>query len=343
MTELNISKLIEVVDPVAGDFREVTPDPVPVPPLRMQAHNGRTMTLHEAALATTQFPQLLRQGLRPLLFSQYEMEMRSSDAWIDEQRSNSQFETGIEANTLGTMPIVPEGAPYPRIQATLDRSVQIENKKYGAILPITWEMVRYDRVGIIRDLIADRAAAMVHTEEEQAYAVMTTTGNYTNSNTGTVTFSAVGLDTGLKAIRTQTDSKSGRKYNLRPDTLVCGVGNELAAKQLLASPFVGGMGDKDATVKHGTGTTNPFRGLIRQIVVSPWLGQYEWCLTVAGKGIRKFVVEDLELLEQDAAANRYAYINEDSLLYRVRKVMGFGMWNDKFMYFSDSTTAPTIT
>ena len=314
MTELNISKLIEVVDPVAGDFREVAPEPVAIPALSFKGNNGRTMTLHEAALSTTQFPTLLRQGLRPLLFSQYAMEPITSEAWLDVERSNAQFETGVEANTLGTAPVVPEGAPYPRIQATLDRSVQIENKKYGFILPITWEMVRYDRTGIIRDFIGDLAMAMAHTEEEQAYAVMTATGGYTHSNTGTTTFSAVGLDTGLKAIRTQVDSKSGRKYNLRPDTLVVGVGNELAAKQLLASPYVGGMGDTDAVITHGTGTNNPFRGLIRQIIVSPWLGQYEWCLTVAGKGIRKFVVEDLELLEQDASANRYAYLNEDSLL-----------------------------
>lgn len=348
------SKIIDILDPQKGELKEtiVEAKPAPQHDLLLEA-NGRAMTLREAAeITTSDFPQLLRTGLRPILFSEYAAFPGTHMAWIGEERSDQEYETGIEANRLGKAPIVDENESYPEVTFKLDRSVQIHNQKRGFILPITWEMVRYDRTGMIRQAISDIAGALAYTEESDAYDVLGTSGNYTRNsttgdndigaNTAATTFSASGVNTAFNTLRTMKDRDSGRYLGIMPDTIVTGVGNEMAAKQLLLSPQLSGMGETDAVLTYGTGTSNPFRGMVNQIIVSPFLGQYEWVLMQRGKAIKKFVVEDLELLEESQNANSSAYFERKAIRYRADKVYGIGMWNDRFAYFSTSSTAPTV-
>jgi hypothetical protein len=128
-----------------------------------------------------------------------------------------------------------------------------------------------------------------------------------------------------------------------PDTLLVGVGCEMAAKQLLTSTALSGMGDTDAVITYGTGVNNPWRGLVNRIVVTPELTKYEWVLMQRGKAVKKFVVDDLELLEENQGANSSAYFERRAIRYRISKIYGVGMWNDRFAYYSNSTTAPTVT
>ena len=351
---MDTAKIIKILDPQSARLEEtvIAPRPVEQGNILLEA-NGRSVRLSEAAeITTAMFPQLLRTGLRPILFSEYAAYPNTHESWIGTEASDQEFVTGIEANNLGKAPIVPENGPYPEITFKLDRSVQIHNQKRGFILPVTWEMIKYDKVGMIRQGIGDIASALAYTEEDDAYTALRTVASYVrNSTTGdndvganyaATTFSGGGLNTAFMTLRTTKDRTSGRYLGIMPDTLLVGVGLEMAAKQLLTSATVAGVGDTDAVIVYGTGTTNPWRGLVNTIVVTPMLTKYEWVLLQRGKPLKKFVVQDLELLEESQGANSTAYFERKAIRYRADKVYGIGMWNDRFVYYSTSTTAPTV-
>jgi hypothetical protein len=350
---LNATKLIEVIDPQAGTLKETVKERPTVGDLIFE-HEGRPMSLREAAeFSMSEFPQLFRSALKPILFGEYAGWPGTHQFWIDEEMVNQEYVTGIANSGIGKLPVRPEGGSYTEIDVALDRSVQIQLQDRGAILPVTWEAIHYDRTGIVRDWLRDMAGAMAFTEEDDAYTVLTTTTNYTLSdttgdndvgaNTQTLTFSASAMVEALSLLRTMKDRKSGRYLGVMPDTLIVGAGLEMAAKQLLVSSELRGMGDTDAVLTYGTGTSNPFRGSVTQIVVSPFLGEFEWSLMERGKPIKKFVSADLELLEENMSENSSAYFERRSIRYRVSKIYGVGMWKQHFAFFSDSTTAATVT
>ncbi|WP_196301472.1 hypothetical protein, partial [Streptococcus pneumoniae] len=81
----------------------------------------------------------------------------------------------------------------------------IKNYKRGMIIPVTEEMQRFDQVNKVREIPDLLGRAMRRGEEQDAMNVITTTGNYTRSNTtgdndeganqASTTFSATGLIT----------------------------------------------------------------------------------------------------------------------------------------------------
>jgi len=351
---MDATKIIKILDPQSARLEEtiIERKPTPQGDLLLET-NGRSVRLSEAAeITTAMFPQLLRTGLRPILFSEYSAYPTTHESWIGTEASDQEFVTGIEANNLGKAPVVAENQPYPEITFRLNRSVQIHNQKRGFILPVTWEMIKYDKVGMIRQGIGDIASALAYTEEDDAYTALRTGASYIRTialgdndignNTAATTFSGLGLTTAFTVLRTMKDQASGRYLGVAPDTLIVGVGVELAAKQLLTSATMQGSGNADATVLHGNGATNPFVGLVNQIIVTPMLTKYEWVLMQRGKALKKFVVQDLELLEESQGANSTAYFERKAIRYRADKVYGIGMWNDRFAYYSTSSTAPTI-
>ena len=120
-----------------------------------------------------------------------------------------------------------------------------------------------------------------------------------------------------------------------------------AAKQLLLAPDIfraGTGGTSPAQEVYGTGTGNPFRGLINNIIVSPYFGtSFQWCLMQSRRAVMYQEVDPLQLLTgQVDYQNNEAYFVYDKIRYRVRLWFGVGMLNDRFAFLSDSTTAPTV-
>ncbi|KKK96067.1 hypothetical protein LCGC14_2666480, partial [marine sediment metagenome] len=158
--------------------------------------------------------------------------------------------TAISLAVLASMtvllPIVAEGAPYPKVDLSLDRSVKITNDKRGAIISVTREMLLFDKLGMVRQQLNDLGAAMAMTEETDAYTIISTTGNFTRTtadndignNTNTTTFSPAGLELAFSTLMTMKDRKSGRYLGVIPNTLIVGPRLMWGAKQLLLSPQV---------------------------------------------------------------------------------------------------------
>ena len=105
------------------------------------------------------------------------------------------------------------------------------------------------------------------------------------------------------------------------------------------------MGDTDAVLTYGTGTSNPFRGIVDNILVSPFVGaaaKYGWVLLQPRKAFMMQEVIPLQLTQLTNTTD-WPYHQADVLEYKVREFYGVDVFNDRFAYYSDSTTAPTVT
>lgn len=352
------SKIIKILDPQAGRTEETIvreSDAGPSALSLFEVQRGRRpMSLLEAA-TTSEFPQLLRDGIRAIAFDRYMATPVTWSQWVAVIPSDKQSEDWIEENILGEAPIVHEGTPYPEVKRDLDRTVNIRNYKRGLILAVTEEMIRFNRTNLIKREAEQLGRTHANTREQSCYTVLTTAGNYTRTtaagdndvgnNTAATTFSAAGLNTALNTLRTMKDRKSGVYMGVNPDTLVVAPQLEMAAKQLLMSPALQIPGDGVTTAKvYGTGVTNPFRGLVNTIIVSPRMGtSYQWALLEARQAVVLQEVEGLQILQE--AVNRVeheGYFLYDSIRYRSRDWFGVGMLNDRFAFYSSATAAPAV-
>lgn len=361
------SKIIEITDPQAGKVKETVIDPVAEAKKLQEAEKelreramkylGKGASLREVA-TTSEFPTLLRVGLKQILFDSYNDEPSTFQEWVRAEPSDKPAEDWLEMNRLGTLPFVGEGDPYPSADVAIDRAVRIANAKFGMKFAVTEEMIKFDKSNQIRQYPTDLGQAAKQTLEATAYGVLTNANNYVRNsttndndvgaNTAATTFSAGGLIQALGVLTTMKDRKSGRYFNIMPDTLVVTPRLEFAAKQLLMSPELLPVGSgytySNVPPVYGQGTSNVFRGIVSRIIVTPWLGtSYQWVLMKAKRAVVYQEVEPLQLLTGAIDyQNNGAYFNYDRIEYRVRLWFGFGMLNDRFAYYSSSSTAPTL-
>lgn len=158
-----------------------------VSPFRFKVGDRMITSLREAALTTAQFPTLLQDGLRAILFDAYNGLPTTWEAWCDFQPSDKQNEDYLRGSSIGLLPKVHELEAYSEIDVDLDDTVKVSNHKYGAIMKITEEMIRFDKTNIIRQMPQQFGEAAKRTLESLAYGVLSTAALYTASAT-------VGLD-----------------------------------------------------------------------------------------------------------------------------------------------------
>lgn len=322
---------------------------------------GRKVRLSDLkeALTSSEMSVLLQDGLRTILFNSFAGTPTTWQEFIPTESSDKELETWMELGRLGTLNRVGEAEPYRQARPDLLPEKQIRNFKYGDIFEVTDEMLRFDRTGLIRQLPDDQGRRAAQTREEQAYLVLMTGGNYTKTsadndvgnNTGATTFGPAGLIVALETLETMKDPISGRYLGVKPDTLIVSSGLRFAAQQLLNSPnlqqVAGGSADASIRDVYGGGTSNPFRGIIDRIIVSPEVrrqgGQWQWVLCERGRFMVHQEVDPLQLLNRDQAnALNEGYFMADIFSYRVRLWFGMGMKDDRFAYLSTSSTAPVM-
>lgn len=349
-----MSKIYNVIDGGRGGLEDVTPveKTLRETPLQFKLGN-KIMTLQEAA-STSQFPQLLQSGLTGILFDAFTDVISTFQSWCNTVPSNKENEDYLRGSAIGLLPVVKEDDPYVHIQVDLDSTVKISNAYYGAILDITDRLLRYDKTGLIRQMVTDLGRAAKQTLEAAAYTALTTAASYAAAagtvdndvgvNTAATTFSAQGLLLAFRTLTTMKDAKSGRYLGVMPDTLIVAPGLEWAAKQLLATDMIVRAHGSTTAEIYGTGQRNPMQGIFKQIIVTPWIGtSYQWAMMEAKRAFVYQEVEPLQLWLSDVdARNNAAYFEYDRISYKVREIFGFGMYDWHKAYFSSSTTAPAV-
>lgn len=361
---LDQSKLIKVLSAEDGKY-EITPlhetaqlldknTFYPVDRGGAQTIHPHRMVIREAEVATWNFPDALRDGLRYDLFSSYNGFPATWDQWVQRIPSNRQQEEYYIDVGLGLPPVVPEGGEFPLIDVPSGTGVLIKNVKYGFRVAITHEMIKYDKIGVVRDISMKMGRAHALGREQKCYDVLTTTANYVRTavagdndvgaNTQTLTFSPTALLEALSILRTMKDRKSGGYIGVMPDTLIVTPRLEFAVKQLLQSSSLARVGGNTTNEVYGGGTNNPFFGIVRNIIVSPLLGaSYQWALMEARRGIVFQDNEPLSLyMQTEGDPSNNDWLQYDRVSYRTSEVYGVGMKDDRYCFFSDSTTAPVL-
>jgi hypothetical protein len=365
---INTSKVLDILDVQSQTIRETVIEHdakgaelaeamVPYP---RDARGRLTIDPEKALLEapagnmhTTNFPDALRMGIQTDLFSSYNEMVVTYPQFVRQVGSNKQQEEYLKDSPFGLLPVVDEGQPYPSATTSFDSGIIIRNFKRGYLVEVTEEMQMFDQVGKVRETaeLLGRAARL--TEEQDVMNVLTTTANYTrNSTTGdndggantqTLTFSPEGLITAFNILRTMKDRKTGVYLNVMPDTLVVSPKLEWGVRQLLSSTQVGGVGDTTAVIVHGQGLNNPFFSVVRRVIVSPQFGSnYEWALLESNRAIVFQRVMPLQVLQEGANAATTTYMDRDVIRFRVRNFYGVGMRDDRFAFFSNSSTKPTV-
>lgn len=363
---IDTSKIYKVLDAQAGTFADVTPKAKPVNVDESllpfpRDRRGRITVNHEnvdlaeagAELSTYNFPDLLRVGLQADLFTSYAEQAVTYPAFCRVVNSDKQQEEYLFDNSIGLPPIVNEGQPYPEIATDLDAGLIIKNYKRGYILSVTEEMQRFDQVGKVREMPELMGRGMRREEEQSVMNIITTTGNYTRNsttgdndqgaNTAATTFDAAGLILAFNCLRTMKDRKSGQYLGVNPDTLIVAPKLWWAAQQLIGSNMTNRQGGNTTNEIYGTGTTNSFFNVVKTIIVSPeFSSSYGWWLGEARRAMTFQRVEGITLLQEGMNSSTQGYFNRDVIRYRARNWYGVGMRDDRFAYFSSSTTAPTV-
>lgn len=321
-------------------YGRITVDPLKV--TRLTEAGGST--------STANFPDLLRQGVKFDVFSGFNEKPTVYPQLCSVVPSNEMQEEYGDDSGIGTPPIVAEGEEYPEVAVSMDGGTIIKNHKRGYIIAVTEEIQKFDKWGKVRDLSTQMGRSMRMGREATVMGVLTNTANYGStandqeqSNQQTLTFSPTNLNLAMTILTTMKDTESGQYLQVRPDTLVIGPLLQRFAMSLLGSMQLNrvGQGADAAPEIYGGGTNNPFFGLVNRIVVDPLFGaSYQWALLDTTRALKYQEVEPLQTLISGKSAMDESYMLRDTIKYRVRDWYGVGMRDQRFAFYSDSTSAP---
>lgn len=312
------------------------------------------MSLKEALLTNPDAANILRSDIRLLAFSALNAMPRTFKDFTEFVNSDKPEETYLRDAAIGVIPVAPSGTEAPRMKSGFEGSANIVNNLYRYIVPVLGDWIRFDQIGKVRQVSAEMGLSARMTEEYEVYRYITTTTNYSRNSTtsdndiganqATTTFDADGLRTGLRTIATSKDRKSGAYLGYSADTLIIGTGLQIPALQLLRSTELQRTHGNTTSEVIGTGTNNPFIGMISRIVISPWFGaSYQWALTDSRRGTFKFqTVEPFNVFQQTPNVTSESWLHLDTIEYLVKGYFGVGFVDDRAWFYSDSTTDATV-
>ena len=339
-------------------LREVDMPYRPFEALREVNTNGHTykVGLLEAMLNNPDAANILRQDIRMLAFSALNSMPRSFAGVTDFISSDNPEESYLRDAAIGVLTPAPSGTEAPRVKTGFEGDANIPNVLYRAIVEILGDWILFDKIGKIRQVSQEMGLSGRLTEEAVVWAYLTTTGNYTRNsttndndkgaNTSTLTFSADGLRTAKATVTTAKDRKSGAYLGYMPDAIWGAPQMEVPFLQLLTSPELQRAHGATTAEAIGTGTRNPFFGMIRKVILSPWIGSsFQWGLCDSTRGGFKFqTVENFNVFQQSAnPIDSEAWRRLDILEYLIRGYFGVGFVDDRAWFFSDSTTDATVS
>lgn len=377
---VNLTKLIEVVAPGAlHPTRETVVDhsannnaplhegaalnPYPrdlygnptIDPLKVDIKAARLREAAVGRMSTPNFPDLLRAGVRFDVFSGFNERPLAYPMLVRQISSNRPFEEYADDVGFGIAPIVKEGEAYPLVSPSIGGGLKIPNYKRGYIVEVTEELMKFDLWGKVRDLSTQIGRSLRLTREQAVLTALTNVNNYNSaknlndgvgggtsvSNQQTLTFTPQNLNKAMAIITTQKDRNSGQYIGAVPDTMVVTPLLERFARMLISSPELMRVGGNGTNEQFGNGTRNPFFGIITKVVVSPMFGnQFEWALLDSTRALYFQEVEGLSVQNEGTTMTSESWLTRDTVRYKARDWYGVGMRDDRFAFYSNSTTPP---
>ena len=322
---------------------------------KSMAGRPRKMSLLEAFVDQPDAANLLRDGIRFLAFSRMREMPKVWPMAAAVETSNKPQEEYLRDASIGVIPRNPSGQPVKFIQSSFEGSTTIKNHLYRVGIEVTGDDIKFDRLGKIRQIARELGRAAATTEDYEFFVDITTTANYTRNsttqdndvgaNTQTLTFNALSLDTALTVISTSRDRKSSQPLGYSANTLVCSPKLEYAAKQMLMSDNLARTHGNTTAEVRGMGDMNPYNGIFDTIICSPWFGSnYEWA--IFDNRVYSYVwqtVDPWQILQDGMVETSESWLMLNALRYVITGYFGHGFVDDRAWFFSDSTTAPTVS
>lgn len=322
--------------------------------------NKGLLSLKEAFVQTPDSANMLRNGFKFLAFTRYRELAAGWEAFVMQENSSLPQEEYLRDGAIGVFPEYKSGEATQFVRSSFEGGVIVKNKQFRAGVEIAMDEIRFDRIGKIKQVAFELGRAGRMTEAKAAFDVLTDTANYVRSNTAgdndvsdvgsgantqTLTFNGVNFEAAKRIIGTAKDRKSGSYLGLTADTLICGPALEVAAKQLLMSDTIQRQHGNTSVEVRGTGTKNIYFGMVNNIIVSPWFSSsYNWALMDSSMLPIVFQrVEPFNVIQEDAGATSESYLVKDSIRYVAMTYFGVGMVDDRSIFFSNSSTAPTVS
>lgn len=319
--------------------------------------NRVNRNLLEAVLTNPDAMNILRSDIRFLAFERYAMMPRTFDRFTWMQTSSKPEEEYLRDSSFGVLPSVPSGTLAPELVADFEGGVKIANNRYAGMASVTGDMLRYDQIGKIRQIANNLGRAARMTEEHAVYGYLTTSGNYTRNSTTndndvganqqSLTWGGVNLETAMSVIGTAKDRKSGAYLGYKADTVICGPRLEVPVKQLLMSADLQRVGGNTTNDQRGMGTENQYRGLVSNIIVTPWVtlaNDYNWILcdsTVDGFTFQ--TVEPFNVYQENPNESSEAWLTKEVVRYLVAGIFGLGFTDDRSFFLSTATSAAAVS
>ena len=317
---------------------------------RMPQHS---YDLYEALLNNPDAANALRNALRYIAFESYANTRSWYELVTKPMPSNNQSEYYWRGSAFGTLNKVPSGHTAPTIQKQSEGGTQIINERWANIVEVTGDDIMFDRVGIYNTIAEEIGQAARMTIDATVFAQITDTSNYTRSQTNgdndvganqqDLTWSLDNFNTAYNVVRTMRDRKSRTPSMCMPDTLVCTPLTEMFIRQSLMSPSLSRVG-ANANEIIGQGTNNPYYGMIRNIVVCPFMGlEYQWGIFDSAKNKLYYQeVYPYNVYGEPQAAASTAWFEREVIRYMTKLYFGVGFVDDRQWFYSPSTTKPTV-
>lgn len=311
--------------------------------------------LHEAVLAQPDANNILRQDIQLLAFAAFNANPRTFEPFTDMVSSNMPQEEYLRDAAIGVIPPAPSGTPAPEMETTFEGGTIIKNYLYRYIVSILGDWIKFDQIGKIQQLAQEMGLSGRMTEEYEVYKTITTAGNFTRNsttkdndigaNTAATTFDADGVRLAATTIATSKDRKSGAYLGYMADTFICGPYLEVPALQLFTSTALVRASANNTAEAIGTGQANPFNGMVKRIVISPWHGaSFAWSMCDSTRNTLKYqTVEPFNVYQESPNMTSESWKTLDVLRYLIRGYFGVGLVDDRAWYYSSSSTDATVS
>jgi hypothetical protein len=243
----------------------------------------------------------------------------------------------VRLGAFGSLPIVAEDTPYTSVTLTDSSAVYVPQKR-GNLVTISRETIINDDLHAIRQVPTKLAAAAAYTLAEFVYGFLSnnptiydgsalfTTG-VPHSNLGSASLSSVAMQSGITAMREQTNY-AGKRIGLRPRYLV--VPPELEWQAMVVTKSAGLPGSNNNDI-------NPMLGYVTPIVAPQLTSATQWFLVGDPREIDTveigFVGGQVNpmLFVQDQALFGLNFV-QDAITYKVRQEYGGAVVDYRGLY-----------
>jgi hypothetical protein len=307
---------------------------------QIQVHESAPMgRINEADTTTASFSYLLGSSMNKRLLKDYQSWPAEWQHFVTIQPIRDfKQQSNVRMGSFGSLPVVAENNQYQAV-TLVDSAVTYLPQKRGQLVTISREVILNDDLNAIRQIPRKLANAAAYTLAEFVYNFLA--GNpqiYDNSPlftagaphanmTASAPLSSSNLQTGVTAIRTQTNS-AGKRIGIRPRFLIVPPDLEFTAQIVTGSPNLPGSPNNDI---------NPMSGYVTTIVAPQLATAGQWFLAADPREVDTIVVGFVEgqvnpqLFIQDQPNLGFGFA-QDAISYKVRHEYGGAVVDYRGLY-----------